>query len=88
LHHVIANGIEVRPIFKNDHDREDFTKRLVFIIEEIETKCLAWALIPNHLLLISGTAPVAKVMLRLLTGYAVSHNLRHYRLGNLFLSEA
>ena len=83
LHHIMARGIEGRPIFQNDHDRYDFIKRLAFILEETETKCLAWALIPNHfhLLLISGVAPVAKVMLRLLTGYAVSHNLRHNRQG-------
>ena len=81
LHHIMARGIEGRPIFKNDHDRNDFIKRLAFILEETETKCLAWALILNH-------SPVAKVMLRLLTGYAVSHNLRHNRQGHLFLSEA
>jgi len=90
LHHIMARGIEGRPIFQNDHDRQDFLKRLALLIEETETKCLAWALLPNHfhLLLISGAAPVAKVMLRLLTGYAVSYNLRHNRQGHLFLSEA
>jgi putative transposase len=86
LHHIMARGIEGRPIFQNDHDRKDFLKRLALLIEETETKCLAWALLPNHfhLLLISGAAPVAKVMLRLLTGYAVSYNLRHNRQGHLF----
>ena len=86
LHHIMARGIEGRPIFKNDHDREDFIKRLASIIEETETICLAWALLPNHfhLLLISGPVPIAKVMLRLLTGYAVSYNLRHKRQGHLF----
>ncbi len=86
LHHIMARGIEGRPIFKSDHDRNDFIERFVNIIEETETKCLAWALIPNHfhLLLKSGSIPVAKVMLRLLTGYAVSYNLRHKRQGHLF----
>jgi REP element-mobilizing transposase RayT len=86
LHHIMARGIEGRSIFKNDHDREDFIKRLAFIVEETETTCLAWALIPNHfhLLLKSSATPVAKVMLRLLTGYAVAYNLRHNRQGHLF----
>jgi hypothetical protein len=41
---------------------------------------------PNHfhLLLETGLVPLSKVMLRLLTGYAVSHNLRHRRKGHLF----
>jgi len=86
LHHIMARGIEGRQIFQNDHDRQDFIKRLALIIGETETKCLAWALIPNHfhLLLKSGAEPVSKVMLRLLTGYAVSYNLRHNRQGHLF----
>lgn len=90
LHHIMARGIEGRVIFKIDYDRKDFIKRLAIIIDETETKCLAWALIPNHfhLLLKTGAEPVAKVMLRLLTGYAVSYNLRHNRQGHLFLSEA
>ena len=75
LHHIMARGIEGRPIFQNDLDRKDFITRLALIIEETETKCLAWALIPNHfhLLLKTGIVPVTKVMLRLLTGYAVSY---------------
>ena len=86
LHHIMARGIEGRPIFRNDHDRKDFINRLANIIEETDTRCLAWALLPNHfhLLLISGAAPVARVMLRLLTGYVVSFNLRHKRQGHLF----
>jgi REP element-mobilizing transposase RayT len=86
LHHIMARGIEGRPIFQNDYDRKDFLNRLALLLEETETKCFAWALIPNHfhLLLKTGIAPVAKVMLRLLTGYAVSYNLRHKRRGHLF----
>jgi REP element-mobilizing transposase RayT len=82
----MARGIESRPIFQNDYDRNDFINRLAHLIKETETKCFAWALIPNHfhLLLKTGTVPVAKVMLRLLTGYAVTYNLRHRRKGHLF----
>ena len=37
-----------------------------------------------HLLLRTGAAPIATVMRRLLTGYAVSFNRRHRRHGHLF----
>ena len=86
LHHIMARGIEGRPIFQNAKDREDFIERLGSISTETETKCFAWALIPNHfhLLVETGRVPVAKVMLRLLTGYAVTYNLRHRRKGHLF----
>ena len=43
-------------------------------------------LIPNHfhLLIRTGTAPVATVMRRLLTGHAQAYNRRHRRHGHLF----
>lgn len=28
LHHVMARGLERRRIFQDDHDREDFVRRL------------------------------------------------------------
>lgn len=86
LHHIMARGIEGRLIFQNNSDREDFIERLGYLIKDTETRCLAWALIPNHfhLLLKTGQVPIAKVMLRLLTGYAVTYNLRHHRQGHLF----
>jgi len=37
-----------------------------------------------HLLLRTGASPIATVMRRLLTGYAVSYNRRHRRYGHLF----
>jgi len=86
LHHIICRGIEGRKIFQNATDRNDFVERLGNILKETDTACFAWALIPNHfhLLLKTGRMPVSKVMLRLLTGYAVSYNLRHRRQGHLF----
>jgi len=86
LHHVIVRGIERKEIFRNDRDREDFLGRLGEIIREEKASCFAWTLIPNHahLLLRTGTTPLARIMRRLLTGYAVSFNLRHQRSGHLF----
>jgi putative transposase len=86
LHHIVARGIERCKIFRDDTDRNNFLDRLGGIIRETKTSCFGWALIPNHfhLLLRTGAVPIATVMRRLLTGYAVSHNRRHRRSGHLF----
>jgi REP element-mobilizing transposase RayT len=79
LHHIIVRGIERRKIFYDDIDRDNFLNRLGAILTDTKTPCFAWALIPNHLhlLLRTGVAPIATVMRRLLTGYAISFNRRH-----------
>jgi len=86
VHHIIARGIERGKIFRDDQDRGDFVHRLGKVVVETQTRCFAWALIPNHfhLLLQTGSVPVATVMRRLLTGYAIGHNRRHRRSGHLF----
>jgi putative transposase len=86
LHHIIIRGIERKAIFKDSVDRANFLKRLAQIISETDTICYAWVLMRNHvhLLLKTGLAPIATVMRRLLTGYAVSFNRRHRRHGHLF----
>lgn len=86
LQHVMARGIERRKIFIDDKDRESFLERFAVILEETQTQCYAWALIPNHfhLLLRTGLTPLSKVMRRLMTGYAVTFNKRHKRSGHLF----
>jgi REP element-mobilizing transposase RayT len=86
LHHIIVRGIERRKIFQDNSDRDNFLGRLAGILQETETRCYAWALIPNHfhLLLKTGSVPIATVMRRLLTGYAVSYNRKRRRHGHLF----
>jgi REP element-mobilizing transposase RayT len=86
LQHIICRGIERRNIFLDNADKDNFIARLGRIMSETETPCYAWALIDNHfhLLLKTGNVPIAKLMRRLLTGYAVSFNLRHDRVGTLF----
>src|SRR5512137_2894891 len=86
LHHVIGRGIARQKIFLSGEDRDDFLNRLGSLLSWSETTCYAWALISNHfhLLLRTGSASLSSVMRRLLTGYAVSYNLRHHRFGHLF----
>jgi REP element-mobilizing transposase RayT len=86
LHHVICRGVERRRIYWEDSDRDDFLKRLETILTETQTPCYAWALMPNHihLLLRTGTTPIARVMRQLLSGYAGRFNRLHRRAGHLF----
>jgi REP element-mobilizing transposase RayT len=86
LHPIIIRGIEQKRIFEDNKDREDFLERLSGLVEETMTPCYAWALMTNHvhLLLRTGTVPVASIMRRLLTGYAVRFNRRDHRHGHLF----
>ena len=86
FHHIIARGIERRKLFCDEVDRQNFINRLSSILINTQTKCFAWALIPNHfhLLLRTGKIPIATVMRRLLTGYAVYFNHKYRRHGQLF----
>jgi putative transposase len=86
LHHIIVRGIERTTVFVDDIDRNNFLERLSRHLSESQTACYAWALMTNHahLLLRTGSCPIASIMRRLLTGYAVSFNRRHRRHGHLF----
>jgi len=86
LQHIIVRGIERRKIFWDDADRDFFVNRLGQVLIETHTDCFAWAIIPNHvhLLMRTGLTPIATVMRRLLTSYAVQFNRRHRRHGHLF----
>lgn len=86
LHHVIVRGIERRDIFMDDADRHSFVERLSSLLEKTEMRCYAWALMSNHvhLLLRPVRDKLSTFMRRLLTGHAVSFNLRHQRSGHLF----
>jgi len=86
LHHVIVRGIEKRKIVNDDTDREDFVTRMGTIALDTKTSIYAWALMTNHahILLRSSSVGLPTFMRRLLSGYAISYNLRHKRYGHLF----
>ncbi len=86
LHHIMIRGIERRKIFLDDKDREDFLSRLEKLLPATKTTCFAWAFMPNHahFLFRTGSTPIATLMSRILTGYAVYFNFRHRRCGRLF----
>ena len=86
LHHVMARGLERQRIFRDDQDREDFTRRLAALAESGALTVYAWVLLPNHfhLLLRTGQRPLSRSMRSLLTGYAGMFNRRYRRSGHLF----
>jgi REP element-mobilizing transposase RayT len=79
LHHIIIRGIDRRNIFKDNIDRKSFLDRLGAVLSDTATSCYAWSLMSNHvhLLLRTGTVPIATLMRRLFTGHAVTFNRRH-----------
>jgi putative transposase len=56
------------------------------LAKKTETSVYAWSLMTNHvhILLKSGPYGLSQFMRRLLTGYAITYNLRHKRYGHLF----
>lgn len=87
LHSITVRGFEGRDIFLESADCDPFLERMGEILTETGTACFAWALTSNHahLLLRTGDTPIAMVMRRVLTGYAVTYNRRHHRHGPVFL---
>lgn len=83
LHHVMVRGIERRPIFRNETDREDFVARLAALVEVGALAVYVWALLPTHahLLVRTGSRPVARSIRSWLTRYAGAFNRRHKRVG-------
>lgn len=86
LHHVIVRGIEKGRIVDDQKDRENFASRMGEIASDTKTAIYGWSLMINHahILLRSGPLGLSKFMRRLLTGYAVSYNRRHSRIGHVF----
>jgi REP element-mobilizing transposase RayT len=83
----MGRGIEGRDIFCDDRDREGFLKRLANEVSKPGgPRLYAWALLCSHfhLLLQNGEGLLSPMMRRLMTGHAVTYNLRHKRQGHLF----
>jgi putative transposase len=86
LYHVIARGMERGKIFIDNDDYADFLSRLENKLDKTGSTCYAFSLLPNHfhLLILRRHRPLAELMRRLLTGYAVRFNRKYKRAGHLF----
>jgi REP element-mobilizing transposase RayT len=82
----MGRGIERRKIFLSDIDRNDFIARLSALAQDGAMEIYAWVLMPNHFHLLCKTKnlPLASIMRKILTGYVVNFNRRHFRYGHLF----
>lgn len=85
---VSAQGIGRCLIFRDDKDRMSFIAKLQSLLEETQTQCHAWSLLPKsfHLLLGIDMIPLSTVMRRLITAYASIFNHKYRRIGPLFYS--
>ena len=83
---MMGRGLDRQVLFRDDQDRDDFVRRLAGLVATKAVTLFAWALLPNHfhLLVRTGSHPLARSMRSLLTGYAGAFNRRHRRTGHLF----
>jgi len=71
LQHVMARGIERRKLFLDNHDRDDFLRRVAALTDAGALAVFAWALMPNyyHLLLGCADIPLSRFMQGLQQSY-------------------
>ena len=84
-HHVVQRGHNRCKVFAAPEDYEYYLRSLAQWKRTFDVKVFGWCLMTNHvhLLLKTGLTPIATVMRRLLTGYAVTFNRRHRRHGDV-----
>jgi putative transposase len=85
LHHVTAHAIDWIDLFMDDLDRESFVRTMERVFADSGVRCLAWALMTNHvhLLIETGHVRLSVVMQRLLQMHAQSFNRRHGHRGHV-----
>ena len=59
IHHIVVRGIDQKNIFENNADRDHFLFRLGNILQDTQTDCFAWALMPNHFHLLLRTGSMS-----------------------------
>ena len=86
VYFITSTVVGFTNLFSHSQPCEVFIDCLRYCQERGDFTLLAWVLMPNHfhLLLKTGSVPISTVMKRLLTGYAVFYNRRHWRSGHLF----
>ncbi len=79
--HLTAHASDLRYLFLNDEDREDFLIRLAAVCERFELSLLSYVLMGNHyhVLVRIPDARLSQALQRLHTEYSRHHNRRHWR---------
>src|SRR5258705_2061456 len=86
LYHVIVRGNQRRKTFRSDDDYKAYLDRLERYRSQCHIRIYAYCLMPNHvhLLVETGSTPLAKFMQGLQQSYTQHFNRRYRKVGHLF----
>ena len=86
LYHVIVRGNQRRKTFRSDDDYKAYLNRLEKYRAKFDVRIYAYCLMPNHvhLLLETGSTPLAKFMQGLQQSYTQYFNHSYRKVGHLF----
>jgi putative transposase len=86
LYHVIVRGNQRRKTFRHDDDYQAYLDRLEKYRSQFQVRIYAYCLMPNHvhLLVETGSTPLAKFMQGLQQSYTQYFNRRYRKVGHLF----
>lgn len=86
FHHVTSHGIDERPIFVDDFDRQSFLQRLGRVVNQCEWRVFAVCLMSTHFhLVVSFDLPTLSDGMQVVNGGHARHfNARHGRRGPVF----
>jgi REP-associated tyrosine transposase len=86
LYHVIVRGNQRRKTFQHDDDYRAYLDRLEKYRSQCQVRIYAYCLMPNHvhLLVETGSTPLAKFMQGLQQSYTQYFNRRYRKVGHLF----
>ena len=86
LYHVIVRGNQRRKTFRHDDDYQAYLDRLEKYRTQCQVRIYAYCLMPNHvhLLVETGSTPLAKFMQGLQQSYTQYFNRRYRKVGHLF----
>ena len=86
LYHVIVRGNQRRKTFRCDEDYQAYLDRLEKYRAQCHVRIYAYCLMPNHvhLLVETGSTPLAKFMQGLQQSYTQDFNRRYRKVGHLF----
>jgi REP element-mobilizing transposase RayT len=86
IHHVTLRGVGGMDVFRDDVDRRRFLALAARYSRAGGARCLAWALMDNHVHLVvqTGWRPLSEVVHGFAFRYAQFFNWRHARPGHVF----
>ncbi len=88
LHHVMSHSVEGKSVFSKPSDCIDFLKRIEKVVVAGELRIHAWVLMHNHFHLLAEpqNESLSCSIKKVLTGFALSYNLRNEQKGHVFRS--